>query len=76
MSKTLLMPESLAGGTLARWLKRTGDRIQTGDIVAEVETDKATMSIESPHQGTLAEITVPEGTAEVEAGQILAVLAD
>jgi pyruvate/2-oxoglutarate dehydrogenase complex dihydrolipoamide acyltransferase (E2) component len=76
MSKTILMPESMASGTLARWLKRTGDRIQTGEIVAEVETDKATMSIESPHQGTLVEITVSEGTAEVEAGRILAVVAD
>jgi pyruvate/2-oxoglutarate dehydrogenase complex dihydrolipoamide acyltransferase (E2) component len=66
----------MAGGTLTRWLKRTGDHLQTGDIVAEVETDKAAMSIESPSQGTLSEIKVPEGTAGVEEGALLAVIAD
>jgi pyruvate dehydrogenase E2 component (dihydrolipoamide acetyltransferase) len=76
MSKNIVMPSSGAGGTLARWLVKVGDRVRVGDTLAEVETDKATTPVESPHQGTVAEILVPEGTTEVAEDQVLAVIAD
>lgn len=76
MQQTILMPASGAGGTLARWFKKVGDRVRVGDTLAEVETDKATTPIESPYQGTLIEIRVAEGTAEIAEDQILAILAE
>lgn len=76
MQMNLLMPSSMAPGTLARWLKGVGDRIGVGDIVAEIETDKASMQVESPYEGVLVEIRVPEGSAGVEADTVLAVLAE
>jgi pyruvate/2-oxoglutarate dehydrogenase complex dihydrolipoamide acyltransferase (E2) component len=76
MPTNILMPESMAGGTLARWLKRVGDRVGIGDVIAEVETDKATMQIESPHAGVLAEIHVSEGNADLAADTVLAVVHD
>ena len=66
----------MAGGTLARWLKQVGDRIGVGDVLAEVETDKASMQIESPYAGVLAEIHVAEGSADLAADTVLAVLHD
>ena len=74
MSLNIVMPESMAGGTLARWLKQVGDRIGVGDLVAEIETDKAAIQLESPHEGVLAEIRVPEGTTGLETDTVLAVL--
>ena len=74
MQTNLLMPSSMAPGTLARWLKQVGDRIVVGDVVAEIETDKASMELESPAEGVLMEIRVPEGTAGVETDVVLAVL--
>ena len=74
MQTNLLMPSSMAPGTLARWLKQVGDRIVVGDVVAEIETDKASMELESPAEGVLVEIKVPEGTAGVETDVVLAVL--
>jgi pyruvate/2-oxoglutarate dehydrogenase complex dihydrolipoamide acyltransferase (E2) component len=74
MALNILMPESMAGGTLARWLKQVGDRIAKGEIVAEIETDKASMEVESPSDGVLKEVLVPEGSAGVPADVVLAVL--
>ena len=76
MSMNILMPGSIAPGTLARWLKQVGDRIRVGDIIAEVETDKALMPIESRYEGVLTDIKVPDGTAGVAADTVLAVLAE
>jgi pyruvate/2-oxoglutarate dehydrogenase complex dihydrolipoamide acyltransferase (E2) component len=76
MPKNILMPESMAGGNLARWLKRVGERVGVADVVAEVETDKATMQIEAPSEGVLVEIQVPAGSAGVAADTVLAVLAE
>ncbi|USI73027.1 pyruvate dehydrogenase complex E1 component subunit beta [Sphingomonas morindae] len=62
-------------GTLARWLVKEGDTVQSGDILAEIETDKATMEFEAVDEGTIAQILVPEGTDNVKVGAAIAILA-
>jgi len=62
-------------GNLAKWLKKEGDTVKSGDVIAEIETDKATMEVEAVDEGTLAKIVVPEGTADVPVNQVIAVLA-
>jgi pyruvate dehydrogenase E2 component (dihydrolipoamide acetyltransferase) len=62
-------------GNLAKWLKKEGDAIKSGDVIAEIETDKATMEVEAVDEGTLAKILVAEGTADVPVNQVIAVLA-
>jgi pyruvate dehydrogenase E2 component (dihydrolipoamide acetyltransferase) len=62
-------------GNLARWLKKEGDKIKSGDVIAEIETDKATMEYEAVDDGTLAKIVVPEGTQDVAVNSVIAVLA-
>src|SRR5664280_1215544 len=62
-------------GNLARWLKKEGDKIKSGDIIAEIETDKATMEYEAVDDGTLAKIVVPAGTQDVAVNAVIAVLA-
>ena len=62
-------------GNLAKWLKKEGDTVKTGDVIAEIETDKATMEYEAVDDGTLAKILVPAGTADVPVNQVIAVLA-
>src|SRR5881397_2232911 len=62
-------------GTLAKWLVKEGDEVKSGDILAEIETDKATMEFEAVDEGTIAKILVPEGTAGVKVGQPIALLA-
>ena len=76
MSVYIVMPEEMHGGTLVRWLKRVGDRIAKGDLVAEIETDKASLEVESQHAGVLAEICASEGTANIQANARLAVLSE
>ena len=63
-------------GTLAKWLVKEGDEITAGDIMAEIETDKATMEFEAVDEGVLAKILVPEGTDEVAVGAVIAILAE
>jgi pyruvate dehydrogenase E2 component (dihydrolipoamide acetyltransferase) len=62
-------------GNLSKWLKREGDTVKSGDLIAEIETDKATMEVEAIDDGTLAKIVIPEGTADVPVNQVIAVLA-
>jgi pyruvate dehydrogenase E1 component beta subunit len=62
-------------GTLAKWLVKEGDEVTSGTVLAEIETDKATMEFESIDEGTVAKILVPEGTDEVKVGTVIAVLA-
>src|SRR5437763_2223034 len=62
-------------GNLAKWLKKEGDAVKSGDVIAEIETDKATMEVEAVDDGTLAKILVPEGTQDVAVNDIIAVLA-
>jgi len=63
-------------GTLARWLVKEGDEVSSGDILAEIETDKATMEYEAVDEGTIAKILVPEGTDEVKVGTVIALIAE
>jgi len=78
MSIDLLMPAlspTMEKGNLAKWLKNEGDRIKSGDILAEIETDKATMEVEAVDEGILAKIVVPAGTQDVLVNQVIAVIA-
>ena len=78
MPINILMPAlspTMEKGNLARWLKKEGDAVKSGDVIAEIETDKATMEVEAVDEGTLAKIMVPEGTADVPVNQVIAVLA-
>ncbi len=62
-------------GTLARWLKKEGDEVSSGDIIAEIETDKATMEFEAVDEGVIEKILVPEGTENVKVGTVIATIA-
>ncbi|MYL97913.1 pyruvate dehydrogenase complex dihydrolipoamide acetyltransferase [Novosphingobium sp. FGD1] len=62
-------------GKLAKWLVKEGDTVSSGDIMAEIETDKATMEFEAVDEGTIGKITVPEGTEGVKVGTVIAILA-
>src|SRR5687767_14640148 len=62
-------------GTLAKWLVKEGDEVKSGDILAEIETDKATMEFEAVDEGTIAKILVSEGTDGVKVGTPIAILA-
>ena len=62
-------------GTLAKWLVKEGDTVAAGDLLAEIETDKATMEFEAVDEGTIAKILVPEGTDEVKVGTVIALIA-
>jgi len=78
MPTNILMPAlspTMEKGNLAKWLKKEGDRIKSGDVLAEIETDKATMEVEAVDEGILAKILVPDGTADVPVNQIIAVIA-
>ena len=78
MPTNILMPAlspTMEKGNLARWLKKEGDKVKSGDVIAEIETDKATMEYESIDDGTLAKIVVPEGTQDVAVNSVIAVLA-
>jgi pyruvate dehydrogenase E2 component (dihydrolipoamide acetyltransferase) len=78
MPINILMPAlspTMEKGNLAKWLKKEGDKVKTGDILAEIETDKATMEYEAVDDGTLARILVPEGSADIAVNQPIAILA-
>ena len=78
MPINILMPAlspTMEKGNLAKWLKKEGEKVKPGDVIAEIETDKATMEVEAVDEGTLAKIVVPEGTADVPVNQLIAVLA-
>ena len=63
-------------GKLAKWLKKVGDHVKSGDVIAEIETDKATMEVEAVDEGTLSEILVPEGTENVKVNTPIAVIGE
>ena len=78
MPTNILMPAlspTMEKGNLAKWLKKEGDPIKSGDVIAEIETDKATMEVEAVDEGVLAKITVPDGTADVPVNQVIGVIA-
>src|SRR5437763_6118460 len=68
------LTDTMTEGTLVKWLKKEGDKVKAGETVAEVETDKATMEMESSEGGTLATILLPEGQ-KAAVGAVIAVLA-
>ncbi len=78
MPINILMPAlspTMEKGNLAKWLKKEGEAVKTGDVIAEIETDKATMEYEAVDDGVMAKIVVPEGTSDVPVNQLIAVLA-
>ncbi len=79
MSVKILMPAlspTMEKGNLAKWLKKEGDKIKSGDIIAEIETDKATMEVEAVDEGILAKILVPAGSQDVAVNEVIALIAD
>jgi pyruvate dehydrogenase E2 component (dihydrolipoamide acetyltransferase) len=79
MSIEIKMPAlspTMEEGTLAKWLVKEGDTVKSGDIMAEIETDKATMEFEAVDEGTIAKILIAEGTDNVKVGAVIAILAE
>ena len=79
MSIAIKMPAlspTMEEGTLAKWLVKVGDKVSSGDIMAEIETDKATMEFEAVDEGVIADIAVAEGTEGVKVGTGIATLAE
>jgi pyruvate dehydrogenase E1 component beta subunit len=78
MPTNILMPAlspTMEEGKLSKWVKKLGDKVKAGDVIAEIETDKATMEVEAADEGTLASVLVPEGTENVKVNTPIAVLA-
>jgi pyruvate dehydrogenase E2 component (dihydrolipoamide acetyltransferase) len=79
MATNILMPAlspTMTEGTLARWLKKEGDTVKAGDIIAEIETDKATMEVEAVDEGVIGKLLVADGTEGVKVNQPIAILVD
>jgi len=79
MSTEILMPAlspTMTEGKLSRWLKKEGDEVKSGDVLAEIETDKATMEVEAVDEGFLAKILVPDGSEGVAVNAVIAVLTE
>ncbi|WP_026870620.1 pyruvate dehydrogenase complex dihydrolipoamide acetyltransferase [Inquilinus limosus] len=77
MTINILMPAlspTMTEGTLATWHKKEGDKVKSGDVIAEIETDKATMEVEAVDEGTIGKILVPEGTENVPVNEVIAIL--
>lgn len=77
MPVKILMPAlspTMTEGNLVRWLKKEGDEVESGQVLAEIETDKATMEVEAVEEGKLAKIIVPEGTEAVKVNEVIAIL--
>ncbi|WP_295724538.1 pyruvate dehydrogenase complex E1 component subunit beta [uncultured Bartonella sp.] len=77
MSIDILMPAlspTMEEGKISKWLKKEGDKVEAGDVIAEIETDKATMEVDAADEGTIGKILVPEGTAGVKVNTPIAVL--
>jgi len=78
MPINILMPAlspTMEKGNLVRWLKKEGDKVKSGDILAEIETDKATMEVEAVDDGVLAKIVAPEGTTDIPVNDVIGVIA-
>ena len=77
MAINILMPAlspTMTEGKLAKWHKQEGDAVEPGDILAEIETDKATMEVEAVDEGILAKILIPDGTAGVSVNEVIGVI--
>src|SRR5205085_10104107 len=78
MASEVLMPAlspTMTEGKIARWVKSEGDEVRAGDVLAEIETDKATMEVEAVDEGVLAKIVIPEGTEHVAVNTPIALIA-
>src|ERR1700730_7087449 len=78
MPTNILMPAlspTMEKGNLARWLKKAGDKVKSGDVIAEIENDNATMEVEAAERGPLAKMVGPNGTQDVPVNDVIAVLA-
>jgi pyruvate dehydrogenase E1 component beta subunit len=78
MPVEILMPAlspTMTEGKIAKWVKHEGDTVKAGDVIAEIETDKATMEVEAVDEGVLAKIVVPEGSENVAVNTPIALLA-
>ena len=78
MPTNILMPAlspTMETGNLVKWLVKEGDKVSSGDVIAEIETDKATMEVEAVDEGIVAKIVVAEGTADVPVNDVIAILA-
>ena len=79
MASEVLMPAlspTMTEGKIARWIKSEGDTVRAGDVLAEIETDKATMEVEAVDEGVLAKIVIPEGTDHVAVNTPIALIAE
>jgi pyruvate/2-oxoglutarate dehydrogenase complex dihydrolipoamide acyltransferase (E2) component len=79
MPTDILMPAlspTMEEGKLSKWLKKVGDKVKSGDVIAEIETDKATMEVEAVDEGTLTQILVPEGSEGVKVNTPIAVIGE
>src|ERR1700674_3412853 len=79
MTSEVLMPAlspTMTEGKIARWVKSEGDAVRAGDVLAEIETDKATMEVEAVDEGVLAKIVIPEGTDHVAVNTPIALIAE
>src|SRR5512146_271024 len=79
MTSEVLMPAlspTMTGGKIARWVKSEGEAVHAGDVLAEIETDKATMEVEAVDEGVLAKIVIPEGTDHVAVNTPIALIAE
>ena len=79
MATNILMPAlspTMTEGTLSRWLKKEGENVRAGDVIAEIETDKATMEVEAVDEGVLGRILVQDGTEGVKVNEPIAILVD
>src|SRR5215813_3340834 len=79
MATNILMPAlspTMTEGTLSRWLKKEGEPVHAGDVIAEIETDKATMEVEAVDEGILGKILIADGTQNVKVNEPIAILVD
>src|ERR1700753_1443331 len=79
MATNILMPAlspTMTEGTLSRWVKKEGADVRAGDVIAEIETDKATMEVEAVDEGVLGKILVADGTQGVKVNDVIAVLVE
>src|SRR5215510_1842107 len=79
MTTPILMPAlspTMEEGKLAKWHVKIGDKVKSGDVIAEIETDKATMEVEAVDEGIVADLVVPEGAENVKVNTVIAQLRD
>ena len=77
MAEIVTMPrlsDTMTEGVVAKWHKQVGDTVSEGDLLAEIETDKATMEFETPEEGYLAKIIIPAGSKDVPIGKLLCII--